>query len=154
MMKSVYLSLGTNLGNKMENLNKAYLLISQQVGFIAAQSKVLETEPWGYTSDELFFNSVIEVKTKKTPLEIYELIQKIEKELGRQPNKTETYQDRLIDIDIIDYNGAIWMNENLSIPHEKMHLRFFVLEPLSELNSTWVHPISKLSIKELKSRLL
>ncbi|WP_035841964.1 2-amino-4-hydroxy-6-hydroxymethyldihydropteridine diphosphokinase [Crocinitomix catalasitica] len=154
MQKKVYLSLGSNLGDKSKNLELAYRQLRSDVGTIVKISKIIETEPWGYESDELFFNVVIEMNTTLSLVHLFKKIKEIEQRLGRSEKISSAYEDRIIDIDIIDYNSERWIDDDLIVPHAKMHLRLFVLIPLFELNANWQHPALNLSINEMKAKLL
>ena len=131
--RGVILSLGTNLGNKQENLQIAIQHIAQKVGKVIAQSSVMETEPWGFTSENTFLNMVIKVETNLTPLEVLKKTQKIEKLMGRTEKIQHTYQDRIIDIDIILYDDVILDTPELKLPHPLFRQRDFVLRPLCEI---------------------
>jgi len=133
-VKSVcFLSLGTNLGNKQENLKIAILHIAKKVGKIIAQSSIMETEPWGFVSKNTFLNMVIEVETNLPPLEVLKETQKIEKLMGRIEKTHDAYQDRIIDIDIIFYDDVILDTPELKLPHPLFHKRDFVVKPLCEI---------------------
>ena len=138
-MHTVYLSLGTNLGNKEENLNSAIREIKRRIGTIKAQSAYLETEPWGFQSPNTFLNAAVRVQTELTPHALLAATQDIEKLLGRtektQPANGDTpvYHDRIIDIDILLYDDITIHTPALSIPHPHMYERDFVLIPLSQI---------------------
>ena len=141
-MKSVcFLSLGTNLGNKQENLQIAIQHIAKKVGKVIAQSSVIETEPWGFVSENTFLNMVIKVETSLSPLTILKEAQKIEKLMGRVEKTNNVYQDRIIDIDIILYDNVILDTPELKLPHPLFHQRDFVLKPLCEIAPEFIHPI-------------
>ncbi|MDR1561785.1 MAG: 2-amino-4-hydroxy-6-hydroxymethyldihydropteridine diphosphokinase [Dysgonamonadaceae bacterium] len=129
-----YLSLGSNLGNRSRNLQQARFLINKQVGLLKVASRIHETEPWGFKSDNKFLNQVIAVETNLSPETILALTQEIERNIGRTQKTTgQIYSDRLIDIDILMV-GDIRMNtEALTLPHPQMHMRPFVIVPLSEI---------------------
>ena len=128
-----FLSLGTNLGNKQENLQIAIQYIAEKIGKIIAQSSVMETDPWGFVSENTFLNMVIKVETSLSPLEILKETQKIEKLMGRTQKTQQAYQDRIIDIDIILYDDIILDTPELKLPHPLLHERDFVLKPLCEI---------------------
>ena len=133
-MKSVcFLSIGTNLGNKQENLQIAIQHIAKKVGKIVAQSSVIETEPWGFVSENSFLNMVIKVETMFSPLEVLKKTQKIEKLMGRIEKTNNAYQDRIIDIDLILYDDITLDTPELKIPHPLFRQRDFVLKPLCEI---------------------
>jgi 2-amino-4-hydroxy-6-hydroxymethyldihydropteridine diphosphokinase len=146
---TVYLALGSNLGNKNKNLLTAIALIAEKVGIFSAISSVYETEPWGYQSPNMFYNQVVAVETTLLPLALLEVTQGIEKEMGRIFKNSPGYQDRIIDIDIILYDDWIYESEKLKLPHPRLHLRRFVLEPLNEITPDYIHPILKKSISSI-----
>jgi 2-amino-4-hydroxy-6-hydroxymethyldihydropteridine diphosphokinase len=131
----IYLSLGSNLGDKEGNILRAYTLIEQRIGHIARKSSLHRTAPWGFESSNDFLNSVIAIETSLTPRELLTETQRIEKEIGRtaKTSAAGTYQDRLIDIDILIYNDLIIDEPDLQIPHPLMNQRDFVLKPLKEI---------------------
>jgi len=136
----VYLGLGSNLGNRWENLEQAIRFIDEQVGPVTRQSSFVETEPWGFQSDNRFLNAVILCETDKTPREILRLTQQIERDMGRRKNvkrrlTNRTYTDRPIDIDILLYDDLSVDEPDLKIPHPLMHERDFVMLPLREINN-------------------
>lgn len=133
-MAQLYLSLGTNLGNRRSNLDTALDLIAREVGIIKARSSVIETEPWGFDSPNSFLNMAILVQTDLKPLEVLDRTQRIEKDMGRT-SKTgaDGYHDRIIDIDILLYDDLTMDTPRLTIPHPRMHQRRFVMEPLAQI---------------------
>ena len=133
-MHSVYLGLGSNLGNKEENIHNAIKLISERVGLVVRQSSLIMTEPWGFESDNTFVNAVILCETELTPRQVLCATQKIERELGRTHKSVAGhYADRLIDIDILLYDDLRVDEPDLQIPHPLMHDRDFVMIPLGEI---------------------
>jgi 2-amino-4-hydroxy-6-hydroxymethyldihydropteridine diphosphokinase len=132
-LNDVYLGLGSNLGDKIANLNQALNLISMELGAITRTSSYYFSEPQGFISKNEFVNLVIKVESKKLPLEILEGIQKIERLMGRTSNTTGQYQDRIIDIDILFHNSDIINEVNLVIPHPLILQREFVKSPLLEI---------------------
>ncbi|MBR6588888.1 MAG: 2-amino-4-hydroxy-6-hydroxymethyldihydropteridine diphosphokinase [Bacteroidaceae bacterium] len=145
-----YLSLGTNLGNKEENLRAAMKLIEEQIGDIVSQSALYTSEPWGFTSENSFLNNVVAVSTTMTPEKLLETIQHIEFTLGRTRKSVNgQYADRLIDIDILFYDQQVTNTPTLTLPHPLMHRRLFVLEPLNQIAPTLTHPILKKDINTL-----
>lgn len=153
-MNNVFIGLGTNLGNRAANLNRAYALIEKRVGHINRKSHFYQTPPWGFDSTEDFMNSVILVQTKLSIRALFNELKKMEKEMGRQAKIAgQGYQDRVIDLDILDFNNTVYQSVDLSVPHQKMHLRAFVLYPLAEIAPTWLHPILKVSSNALLDRL-
>ena len=128
----VVISLGTNLGDKLKNLKTALNNI-EVYGIILCESRIFCSEPWGYDSQNEFLNMGLVFKTSLSPTELLEKLKKIEKEMGRAPKMIKSYQDRIIDLDILIYNGFNISNELLSIPHPKIKERKFSLLILKDL---------------------
>ena len=138
----VFLALGTNIGDRQKNLNDAIALINRRIGKIEKMSSFCETKPEGFVSDNDFLNAVISVRTKLSVYQIFKQTRKIEKILGRKTkSKNENYTDRIIDIDILYCNNLIISTKELTLPHPKLHLRAFVVEPLMEICPNWQHLI-------------
>ena len=149
-MTTVYLSLGTNIGNRNENLTRAIELLSLALGPYTALSSFIETAPWGFESKNGFLNCTVAYETELTPLELLDITEGIERELGRTTKSTGgKYHDRIIDIDILLYGNETVATERLTIPHPLMHLRDFVLEPLAQIAPDVLHPTIAKSIREL-----
>ena len=148
----VYLGLGSNLGDRNANLERSIALIQERVGEVVRRSSFIETEPWGFQSENLFLNGVILVETALSPHELLKATQQIERELGRHKivNRTREalgsskksvdrqsvnrkYFDRPIDIDILLYDDLTVDEPNLKIPHPLMYERDFVMIPLNEI---------------------
>ena len=147
---SCYISLGSNLGDKKQNLEKTIQLIAERAGSVSAISSVYETQPWGYESSNIFFNMVIQINTKQSPTQLLTITKEIEKEMGRTEKTSELdYQDRIIDIDLIMYGNLILETPELVLPHPLFHKRQFVMEPLLEIAPDLVHPVLEKTIKEL-----
>ena len=152
-MAIVYLSLGSNSGDRIGFVQQATSLIGACEGLeIIRTSSFYETEPWGMDSKNWFVNAVVEIKSKLSPQKLLEECQRIEKQLGRKQSSGD-YQDRTIDIDILFYNKDILNDENLIIPHKFVHLRAFTLVPLLELIPNFEHPILHKTITELHNDL-
>lgn len=133
-MHSVYLSLGTNIGNKEQNMLTAISKIREMIGVVRRQSSFIETEPWGFSSENTFLNAAILVETELSPLELLHITQQIELEMGRrQKSHGGEYHDRIIDIDILLYDDIKMSTEELTIPHPLMTERDFVMIPLNEI---------------------
>ena len=131
----VYLSLGSNLGCREENLTKAIQLIAERVGAVIRQSSFIETAPWGFHSEHQFMNAAILCETDKTPREVLQLTQQIEKEMGRKKKTSHFYSDRCIDIDILLYDDLTVHEPDLKIPHPLMQERDFVMIPLKQITN-------------------
>ena len=149
-MAALYLSLGTNQGDRKKALETAAKYISERIGRIVQTSAVYETEPWGFDSNNLFLNQVLCIDTTLKAVDILNLTQQIEIQMGRTTKSSNgVYSDRVIDIDILLYGDICMQTERLTIPHPLMQKRRFVLEPLAEIAAHTVHPISGKTIKEL-----
>ena len=150
----VYIGIGSNLGNKVVNIEKAkYLLILNGIKIIKS-SGYYETLSWPDKKKPKFVNIVLKIKTSLSPKDLMKKCLYIEKELGRLRNKKN--EPRTCDIDIIDYDKKIvkaTKSQNLTIPHSKMHKRNFILLPLFEIAKTWIHPLKKVCIKDLINAL-
>ena len=145
------MGLGSNLGNRQQNIENAVRLVQERVGLVVRQSSLMESEPWGFESCHNFLNAVILCQTTKTPREVLTLTQQIERDLGRekksarltvekstrltvsQKSSDRQYADRPIDIDILLYDDLMVDEPDLKIPHPLMHKRDFVMKPLREI---------------------
>lgn len=153
-MAIIYLSLGSNKGDRIGYVQQAASLLGADEGIsIVRTSAFYESEPWNMNTKNWFVNAVVEAKTKYSPQELLEVCQRIEKQLGRTSEEKNQYQDRTIDIDILFYNKDIINEENLIIPHKYVHLRAFTLVPMMELNSDFVHPVLHKNIVEMHNDL-
>lgn len=133
-MSTLYLSLGTNLGDRRQNLKSALELIGREVGTVVSASDIIETEPWGFESPNPFLNMVVKVETDLKPLEVLDVTQEIERQLGRATKSVNgEYHDRLIDIDLLLYDDLVMDTPELTIPHPLMYERKFVMEPLAQI---------------------
>ena len=142
IQRITYLSLGTNLGNKTENLQNAIEGIAEKVGNIRKISGVYKTASWGFESED-FYNCCVEVSTYHAPEKLLSILLQIESNLGRSRIDSDTYLDRNIDIDILLFEDEIIFSKTLTVPHPKMLLRKFVLVPLVEIAPTFFHPIER-----------
>ncbi|MCL4147359.1 UNVERIFIED_CONTAM: hypothetical protein GTU68_053777, partial [Idotea baltica] len=132
IQRTTYLSLGTNQGNKLDNLQNAIDLIADKVGSIQKISSIYKTASWGFNSDD-FFNICIQLTTSYPPEKLIQLLLNIETELGRKREISSEYSDRNIDIDILLIDDEIIFYKMLIVPHSKMLERKFVLVPLVEI---------------------
>jgi len=137
-MHLVYLALGSNLGNRSENLRSAIKNLRPEVKVIKC-SQVYETPPWGYEDQPRFLNQVIEVETNLDPNELLEYVKEIEGKIGRE--KAFRYGPRSIDIDILFYDDIVIDSPPLVIPHARISERAFVLIPLADLAPDFLHPV-------------
>lgn len=148
-MNKVYLLLGGNLGDRFQNIIEAINVIQQQIGNIVLRSSIYETKAWGLSQQPDFLNLAILVETKLTPLSLLDATQKIEKDLGRIRHENQKWGARTMDIDILFFNQEIIRTERLVIPHPLMALRKFVLLPLDEIATNYIHPILNQTIYDL-----
>jgi 2-amino-4-hydroxy-6-hydroxymethyldihydropteridine diphosphokinase len=140
MTNFVFLGLGTNLGDRESNLNKALELIGKSVGRIDSCSGIYETESWGFQSENNFLNMVIKIQTSLKPTDLIKEIQLIEGQLGRI-KESRQYASRTIDIDILLYSNLVIDKSYLTIPHPLIQDRKFVLVPLCDLAPEMIHPV-------------
>ncbi len=131
---ALYLSLGSNLGDRAENLHRAIALIGERIGAVQRVSSFIETEPWGFESEHPFLNAAVMVRTALSPIECLDVTQQIERELGRKSkSKDGIYTDRPIDIDLLSYDDLTLSTPRLTLPHPHMQERDFVMIPLREI---------------------
>ena len=148
----IYIGIGSNLNGKnnetpLQNCKKALVELKKEVN-ICKISSWYKSEPIPVSNQPWFINGAIEISTNKSSLDLLEFILSIEEVFGRVREKKN--EARILDLDIIDYKKKIlYIKNKLIIPHPRMHERSFVLQPLSELNPKWMHPIKKKGIKEL-----
>lgn len=144
----VILAIGSNEGNRLENIQAAVECIHAEVGTVVKISKLYETPSWGFESDS-FYNCALMIHTDQSAHEILEKSLEAEKKLGRIRSGAEGYQQRIIDIDVIAFDEDIIETENLKVPHPLMQERMFVLLPMRDLNLDWRHPILQKYLPEL-----
>jgi 2-amino-4-hydroxy-6-hydroxymethyldihydropteridine diphosphokinase len=144
----VYLGIGSNLGNREQNLENALQAMAQRAGNLVAVSPVYETEPFGFDSHDQFLNIVVVIETALTPYKILDQIRIIENGLGRK-GETEKYISRTIDIDLLFYENQIIDSAELIVPHPRMHERKFVLVPFCDIAPEFIHPVLNRSIREI-----
>ena len=142
----IYLSLGTNIGNRPANLRQAVSSLPPQMN-VKAKSKVYETPPWGYTEQDEFLNQAVKATTYLEPEPLLKHIKRLETALGREASFR--YGPRLIDIDILFYDDEIIEAPSVVIPHPHLHERGFVLLPLMDIAPDLIHPVKKQSVREM-----
>jgi len=145
-VRSIYLGIGSNLGDRKKNIEKAKFNLLENDIKILQTSNYYESMSWPNPKNPKFLNIVIEIRTSLRPLELLDICKQIEKNLGRK--KSIKNSPRICDIDILDYNKKC-LNKGIVLPHPRMHLRNFVLFPLFEINKDWFHPVFKNHIKIL-----
>ncbi|MGB5394405.1 MAG: 2-amino-4-hydroxy-6-hydroxymethyldihydropteridine diphosphokinase [Lutimonas sp.] len=147
IVRNTYLSLGSNLGDRLQNLQDAVNMLAEKCGHISIISSVYESRSWGFESDN-FYNICLKLSTYLNPEILLEKILSIENHFGRQRTKDKTYRARTIDIDIIFFDDEIIFSETLLVPHPHLAERKFVLVPLAEIAPNFIHPITKISISQ------
>lgn len=151
MHKIVYLSLGSNLGDREANLRTAIEKLGE-IGTVAAISSLYETEPVDVAGQPWFINCAVKLDTEKMPRQLIAAILAIEQSMGRQ-RKSQQKNPRIIDIDILLFGSSVVEIPSLTIPHPRLHERRFVLEPLAEIAPEARHPAIKRTIRELRDAL-
>jgi 2-amino-4-hydroxy-6-hydroxymethyldihydropteridine diphosphokinase len=146
-MYIAYIGIGSNLGDRKNNCERAIELLKRRGISIKKRSSLHETQPWGVRNQPLFLNMAIEIETDYTPKELLTIVKDIEAKIGRQ--KTFPWGPRVVDLDILIFNEMVIRSQELTIPHPYMHKREFVLEPLQEIAPDLVHPVLKRSMREL-----
>lgn len=136
----LYISLGSNIGDKLQFIDDAILQIQDKIGKIKSKASIYETPAWGFIGNS-FFNTCIIVETEFSTKKCLSIFQKIEKDLGRKQKKSAVYENRPIDIDIIYSSEGIFNYPNLIVPHPLMKDRKFVLYPLNEIAPNYKHPL-------------
>ncbi len=148
IQKNVYLGLGSNLGNRIKNINQAIVLLSKNNRIkILKKSSFYETEPVGFKNQKWFINCVLKIRTNLSPHELLIESKNIEKILKRKKNLR--FGPRTIDVDILMYGNDIIKSKNLTIPHIRMHKRLFVLIPMAEFAGKKLHPVYNKTIMTL-----
>ncbi|MDE7456218.1 MAG: 2-amino-4-hydroxy-6-hydroxymethyldihydropteridine diphosphokinase [Prevotella sp.] len=138
----LYLGLGSNLGDRERNLRETIRLLGERVGEVTRQSSFIETEPWGFQSDNRFLNAAVLCLTDKTPREVLQLTQQIERDMGRckvtdVKSHSRQYADRTVDIDILLYDDLTIDEPDLKVPHPLMYERDFVMLPLKQITNPY-----------------
>ncbi len=145
-----YLGLGSNLGDRAQNLGRAVSLLERRIGAVVVSS-VYETQPWGYADQPSFLNAACRVDSALSPHELLAAAQDVERQLGRQP--TFRYGPRVIDVDVLLYGDRVVETPDLRVPHPRLSERAFALAPLAEIAPDVAHPVLGASMRELLERL-
>lgn len=148
VQNQVVLSLGSNQGNRLENIEACIRMLNRHTGTVVKVSRLYETPAWGFESDA-FYNCALLLHTHKPAEELLSELLAVEQQIGRVRSESEGYQARVIDIDIIAYNDAAIATETLQVPHPRMQERLFVLLPFQDLQMQWIHPVLHKNVKEL-----
>ena len=149
-MEKCYILFGSNMGEKGRLFADACSLINNRCGHVARLSDAFESEPWGFEADEWFLNRVIEVETELEPEEMLVQLLDIEASMGRVRHpEIKGYSSRPVDLDILYFGDRIIRTEFLTVPHPRLHLRRFALEPLCQLIPEYVHPVLQQTQQEL-----
>ena len=144
----IVLSIGSNQGNRLENIESCINLIHQEIGTVIQVSKLYETPAWGFESDA-FYNCALLLHSYSSAQKILNQVLKVEKQLGRIRSDQQGYQSRIIDVDLIIFDDQIIDSERLNIPHPLMQNRKFVLLPMQDLKLNWKHPVFQKTVSEL-----
>ena len=153
-MAIVYLSLGSNLGDRLGYVQQAASILGTTNDIhIVSTSSFYETEPWQMDSPKWFVNAIVQISTSLSPEELLIVIQRIEAQLGRESSGVRPYTDRTIDIDILFYDDKLINTENLVIPHKYFHKRACMLVPMLEIAQDYVHPLFKKTVSQLYDEL-
>jgi 2-amino-4-hydroxy-6-hydroxymethyldihydropteridine diphosphokinase len=153
-MPVVYLSIGSNLGNRYKNCRYGIEQLARRVSSsLMTQSSMYETEPVGYKNQGWFLNAAIKIETVMEPLDLLDLLKLIEAGSGRDFNQVR-FGPRTLDLDILLYDDLVINSASLAIPHPRMHERRFVLKPLCDIDPTIVHPVLKKSVARLLEELV
>ena len=148
-MNTVYLLLGSNLGNSKELFQQAIQMLEFSVGVISSSSSLYESPPWGFQHENNFINLALKVSTELSPLKTLDACLSVEQKLGRIRTNVDNYQARTIDIDILLFNTELVNDTNLIIPHLHLHNRRFALLPLAEIAPNQIHPKFNITISQL-----
>lgn len=156
-MATAHINIGSNLGDSRAQIGRAVAGIALlcREGTVPRVSAFVESEPWGYSSVNSFLNVGIEIECDLPPVELLGCLMDVQNGIcaSSHRNDADGYVDRMIDVDLIYYDDRVMDTPELTLPHPRMHLRRFVLEPLVELAPHWVHPVLQLSADELLRRL-
>ncbi len=146
-IENIFLGLGSNQGDRELNLKNSIKLLNSKAGKVLNSSRIYESEPWGVKNQNYFLNQVIEIETHIDPIDLLNICKNIEYDMGRNPEIR--WGKRVIDIDILYYQSRVINQKKLIIPHKLMQERKFVMIPLNDLNENHLHPILKITNKEI-----
>ena len=149
---TAFISVGSNLGDKLENCQRGVKSLTRHNCRLIAQSDIYRTEPVDYLDQDWFVNYVVQIETRLEPLQLLHSIQAIQKEAGRESDKIR-FGPRILDLDIILYDALTMNTSGLTIPHPRMHKRRFVLQPLCDINPALIHPVFDVDMQSLLNAL-
>lgn len=153
-MREIFLLTGSNRGDRQEMILRASVLIAEKAGSVLKTSSILETPPWGFTDPVAFLNQALEIETDLPPTQLLSTLHDIETLLGRTRSaQSSGYASRTMDIDILFYGQKIIQTKTLTIPHPRLHERYFALKPLTEIAPGFVHPVLGKTISQLLQQL-
>ena len=154
-MPTAYINIGSNMGDRAALIESAVAHIEHLCGTSARRAPIIESEPWGFDSPNVFLNLGIAIDTELSPLELLHELQAIERQISSAPHRNNDggYIDRYIDIDLIAIDEMTFADSELTLPHPRMHQRAFVLIPMMSLAPDWQHPVFHATAKELFSRI-
>ena len=147
-MQTAFISVGSNLGDKLENCQRGVTSLTRCGCEVITQSGIYRTEPVDYLDQDWFVNYVVQIDTRLEPLQLLDAIHTIQRESGRGPNKIR-FGPRILDLDIVLYNSITFETSQLIIPHPRMHKRRFVLQPLCDIDPTLIHPVLNVDMLSL-----
>jgi deoxyguanosine kinase len=147
-LKNIFISLGSNKGNKQQHIVSALGFVEESMGKIVSCSHLYSTESWGANKMQSFLNMAIEIETKKSATQLLTMIEEYTSKKMRDCD-SQVYEDRTIDIDILFYGKEVITEKYLCVPHPLMHLRDFCVVPMFEMSADFEHPVLKLSMRDL-----
>jgi 2-amino-4-hydroxy-6-hydroxymethyldihydropteridine diphosphokinase len=151
-MHTAFISVGSNLGDKLENCQRGVASLTESNCRLVSQSNIYRTEPVDFLDQDWFVNYIVQIETRLQPLQLLHSIQTIQKEAGRGRDKMR-FGPRILDLDIILYDVLTMNTSELTIPHPRMHKRRFVLQPLCDINPTLIHPVLNVDMQSLLNAL-
>jgi len=151
-MSTVYIGIGSNLGDRRGNCEKAMELLEKTGIIVKKRSSVYETEAWGVRDQPPYINMAVEIETELSPTQLLTALKAMEKEAGRE--KSSRWGPRVLDLDILLFEDVTVLDDDLKIPHPLMHEREFVLIPLDEIAPEANHPLLRKSVHELLQQLM
>jgi 2-amino-4-hydroxy-6-hydroxymethyldihydropteridine diphosphokinase len=149
---TAYISIGSNIGDKLENCRWGIRRLDCDTVWLKAESRIYQTEPVDYTDQDWFINLVVKIETLLDPNRLLQRLQSIQREAGRLKDSIR-FGPRVLDLDIIFYDEVVINSKQLVVPHPRMHKRRFVLQPLCDIDPAITHPVLKTNVRTLLNRL-